>query len=236
MVQALIRSAVRAPDRRRSLTRRITRRLSGGIDWSRSVAYVTSGLEQGVRINLQGREPYGIVPRGEYEQLRERLRAEIAELRDPGTGKPLVKAVYLREELFHGGKADEAPDVVFDFAEGVATPGRPVAGGQHVVPTGWKSGEHDLDGILVAHGPGVPAGRRLENAHLIDIAPTVLHLSDVPIPDDMDGVSLAEALYGAALDPARNEAGRAVEAGVSGYTAEEEQQIEEHLRSLGYLD
>ena len=125
---------------------------------------------------------------------------------------------------------------MFSYAPGVAGSSKSPGHGRYVAPTGWKSGEHDLDGILVAHGSDIPAGMRLEHARLIDIAPTVLHLMDVPIPEEMDGTSLAETFYGATIASAQREPTQAREVGASDYSEEEEREILEHLRSLGYVD
>lgn len=52
---------------------------------------------------------------------------------------------------------------------------------------------------LVFHGPGIPAGARVaEPASLVDLVPTCLALLNVPVPDDLDGVSL----QGSWRDPA----------------------------------
>jgi arylsulfatase A-like enzyme len=36
-------------------------------------------------------------------------------------------------------------------------------------------------------GPGLDAGARLSGASTLDIAPTILRLLDVPVPEDLDG-------------------------------------------------
>jgi len=51
-------------------------------------------------------------------------------------------------------------------------------------------------------GPGIEAGRRIDTpVSLIDLAPTLLDLAQVNIPDVMDGQSLAPALHGGTGDP-----------------------------------
>ncbi|MCP3858085.1 MAG: hypothetical protein GY704_00390, partial [Phycisphaeraceae bacterium] len=74
-------------------------------------------------------------------------------------------------------------------------------------PTGnlpWSGGHGRLTpgapiappGILVLSGPGIAAGpRRLERAHVLDVAPTLLHLLGIPAGEDMIGqVEDADAL------------------------------------------
>ena len=52
---------------------------------------------------------------------------------------------------------------------------------------------HRQYGILVLAGPGIRCDERIYGASLIDIAPTVLTLFDLPIGKDMDGRPLLEA-------------------------------------------
>jgi predicted AlkP superfamily phosphohydrolase/phosphomutase/tetratricopeptide (TPR) repeat protein len=52
---------------------------------------------------------------------------------------------------------------------------------------------HRQYGIFVMAGPGIKRDERIYGASLIDIAPTVLTLFDLPIGEDMDGRPLLEA-------------------------------------------
>src|SRR5205085_4673898 len=55
-----------------------------------------------------------------------------------------------------------------------------------------KSGTHRDYGIFLAQGSVIRAGATLEGACMTDLAPTILHLLGVPVPDDMDGHVLEE--------------------------------------------
>jgi hypothetical protein len=57
-----------------------------------------------------------------------------------------------------------------------------------------KSGTHRDDGIFLTHGPTIHAGLTVDRARIIDLAPTILTLLDVPVPDGMDGRVLTEIL------------------------------------------
>jgi predicted AlkP superfamily phosphohydrolase/phosphomutase/tetratricopeptide (TPR) repeat protein len=52
---------------------------------------------------------------------------------------------------------------------------------------------HRQYGVLVMAGPGIKRDERIYGASLIDIAPTVLTMFDLPIGEDMDGRPLLEA-------------------------------------------
>ena len=56
-------------------------------------------------------------------------------------------------------------------------------------PAAW----HRQYGIFVMAGPGIKRDERIYGASLVDIAPTVLTLFDLPIGKDMDGRPLLEA-------------------------------------------
>jgi arylsulfatase A-like enzyme len=94
--------------------------------------------------------------------------------------------------------------------------------------------------MLVARARVLQAGKDIANAHLIDIAPTLLHLLGVSVPEDMDGHVLTEAFQASFL--ARNPVRSGVASGTSqtelqsGYTDEESAKVEERLQALGYLE
>jgi tetratricopeptide (TPR) repeat protein len=52
---------------------------------------------------------------------------------------------------------------------------------------------HRQFGIFVMAGPGIKRDERIYGASLIDVAPTILTLFDIPIGEDMDGRPLLEA-------------------------------------------
>lgn len=53
--------------------------------------------------------------------------------------------------------------------------------------------EHNPLGVLCLKGPGIKADERIYGASLLDITPTILHLFDLPIGEDMEGKVLAQA-------------------------------------------
>ena len=71
---------------------------------------------------------------------------------------------------------------------------------------------------------------------IIDLAPTILHILNVPVPADMDGRVLSEALIPElrARVPQVGAAAPATQTQVD-FTEEEQAEVEERLRALGYL-
>jgi tetratricopeptide (TPR) repeat protein len=62
--------------------------------------------------------------------------------------------------------------------------------GEKMNPVAW----HREQGIFIAAGPGIRRDEVLSGATLLDIAPTVLTLLGLPVPDDMDGRALTNIL------------------------------------------
>jgi len=54
------------------------------------------------------------------------------------------------------------------------------------------SGIHSLYGIFYISEPGIRKNHEIKNIKNIDLAPTILHLFNIPIPNDMDGIVLIE--------------------------------------------
>jgi hypothetical protein len=102
------------------------------------------------------------------------------------------------------------------------------------------SGMHREDGVMIAAGPGIRRGAAPPGAQIIDLAPTVLHWLDCEVPADFDGRPLVGVLEDdyAAAHPVRLST-RSSEGGAAGprsYTREEEQEIMDRLRDLGYMN
>jgi hypothetical protein len=73
----------------------------------------------------------------------------------------------------------------------------------------------------------------VENAHIMDLAPTILHLMELPVPADMDGRVLTEVLTSSR--PVERKASPVGDDAEVGLSAEETAEVEERLRALGYL-
>jgi len=206
------------------------------VDWSRTLAYSIGHVGQ-VYINLKGRESEGIVePGAEYEAVRQRVIEALRDLRHPKTGKLLVDRVIPGDQVAHGPYAHRSPDlhVVFDGHRAIAFP--LFATDSRVVTRQIRgdSGCHRPHGVFIAWGPEVRRGGVVEGAHIQDLAPTILHLMGQPVPDDMDGRVLAEALT-TARPIERRPAGPGGAGDETGLSAEDSAEVEERLRALGYL-
>ena len=206
------------------------------VDWPRTRAYSIGHVGQ-VYVNLKGREPEGAVePGAEYEAVRQQVIDALRDLRHPETGQPMVDQVIPGDQVVHGPYARRSPDlhVVLDGYRAIAFP--LFATDSRIVTRQIRgdSGCHRRHGILIARGPEVKQGHTVEGARILDLAPTILHLMGLPVPDDMDGRVLTEALS-TSRPVERGAASLATEEGSAGLSAEETAEVEDRLRALGYL-
>ena len=174
----------------------------GGIDWSTTRAFNLVGSSQ-IWINLRGHYPAGIVSPGqEYEDIVSLIQRALTEAIDPTSGQPAVKAVHRQTDLYHGPFLDQAPDLLVEWADEPARSGLAWNGDERQVVTIRKAayrpflinGGHRKMGIFVAAGAPFRTGTTIEGATLYDIAPTLLYLMDQPIPTNLDGQLLSNAM------------------------------------------
>jgi predicted AlkP superfamily phosphohydrolase/phosphomutase len=166
------------------------------VDWSRTKAF-TLGLT-GLFVNRAGREREGIVKKGpELDALCRELKAKLEALLDPVTNEPVIREVFLTREMHDGPYADAAPELLIGYHKGYRHSWDCATGSvsRQVFTDNTKSwsGDHCIDPRLV---PGVFwCNRRIDakDPALIDIAPTVLDLFGVPIPQYMQGKPLFDA-------------------------------------------
>jgi predicted AlkP superfamily phosphohydrolase/phosphomutase len=206
------------------------------VNWSKTRAYTSvRSTGEGISVNLAGREPEGIVDRAEFDRLRDDVAERVGSFVDRRTGQRPVGRIWRREEIFKGRYADLAPDLLLEPA--------PLYSLTHakakVEKADWMSGDHRVEGVLAAAGASVNGRSFPESARLVDLAPTILAAVGAP-PSVHHSGSVLHALVGRQAAAAAAEA-RATDSG--GLTAEgqglddaEAEEVEEHLRGLGYLE
>jgi predicted AlkP superfamily phosphohydrolase/phosphomutase len=214
------------------------------IDWEHTRAFFVSVPSQGVFINVR-REGDGadgrvgsVEPGAEYDQLRALIKEKLLDLRDPRSGEKVMDAVHYREEVYDGPQTQYAPDLIF-VARDYSYLGRNLFGSRHVIETSQYMGNgfHRMNGIFMAYGPDIRRGVHVEGAAIVDIAPTVLHLMGLPVPDDMDGRSLTEIMQSGVGAPEIAEATVYQDTlDNTEYSKEEAEYVADRLQALGYLD
>lgn len=208
------------------------------VDWSRTYAYCPD--ESSLFLNIKGRDPEGIVsPGAEADAWAQKIGAELQQLVDPENGRSLPVTVYRKDAIYSGPFLDQAPEmtvVIDDHRTGVMAELQP---GTLWDTTPLWSGNHTMDGLFIAAGPHVRANSTIDG-RLIDMAPTLLHLLGLPIPTNMDGRVLRRLFTPNSPPHQRaitwDETAAAAAAPGQELSQEEQAQIEQQLRDLGYLN
>jgi predicted AlkP superfamily phosphohydrolase/phosphomutase len=217
------------------------------VDWSRTQAWCDA-LETrsaAVWVNVRGRLPQGCVaPGAEYDRVCEDIRAGLAALRDGD--RPAFQLVARRGELYHGPMTELAPDLMLycSPSHGLRFNGiRPELRARRTFVDFQDygfTGAHEPSGIYAVAGPGVRAGGEGPAWNMDAVAPTILALLGVPVPDGMDGTPILDFLtpetratvrveYAPDHDPQPVPEGEAP-------SAADQEQIEARLRALGYVE
>jgi len=162
----------------------------------------------GIRLNLVGREPHGLIETGaEAERFCEQLSEDLLAIVDLETGTKMVTEVRKTDDDYHGEYRNTLPDLLVEWnvehrlgSTGCGDPAGSylrlhsdkmgvVEGTNHYV----RTGDHRPEGMFVAFGPGVPQGRLDRTVSIMDFAPTFCQLLDTELPD-VDGVPIEELL------------------------------------------
>ncbi|WP_416841648.1 alkaline phosphatase family protein [Haloferax sp. DFSO52] len=195
------------------------------VDFERSLAYMRSRTELGIRINLQGREPNGVVSEAEFESVQQALINLFRSATDPD-GTPVFDEVAPRDVYFYGPRSDDAVDIVLvprDFDHFLSA-----MLADEIFDDPTEPWNHKLHGIVAAIGENIDTEVTLENAHLFDIAPTVLATFGLEADTQMDGSALpfVESVGTMAYPP--------LDAAEISKTTDSH--VEERLANLGYIE
>ena len=161
------------------------------VDWQRTRAFaLPSDMTAYVRINLEGREPEGIVrPGSEYDRLCDELSEAFGSLTHANSGRPAVERVVRVDRLIGRPVEGVLPDLCVVWADGEPISRLDFAGhGTVDLPTGDpRTGQHRHVGFLVGTGPGIEHSSDPTVANLLDVAPTALALLGVEPPPELPG-------------------------------------------------
>ena len=152
----------------------------------------------GIRLNVAGRDPLGMLRPDEVEAFGSALRAELMALRDPGTGQPMTADVRWTREIYQGEALNELPDLIVDWdltrpigstgvgsgAGSVMRAMSPRIGTVEQENRNCRSGEHRNEGLFIARGPGVAPGQLDRTVSTMDFAPTFARMLGVEMESD----------------------------------------------------
>ncbi|MFB6227492.1 MAG: alkaline phosphatase family protein [Halobacteriales archaeon] len=206
------------------------------IKWSETRAFFIWEQQTGqIYVNTEDRFAEGTVVPDRREEVAQDIRKQLRPITDP-EGRDVIEESWLGSELYDGTYEEIAPDVVFTLHreyKGQGTFGDLFT----TLDTDRAEGGHHVDGVFFASGPDFQDGD-VDDAEIIDLAPTILHLMDAPVEEGMDG----EVLTGVYADDSpvedreieytKREGG---ERRTANWEEDQKEEVEGRLEDLGYL-
>lgn len=213
------------------------------IEWDKTKAFSGRSSAGSIFINLKGREAAGCVEPADYEKVVGEVTDKLLLLKDPKTGEKIVERVHLKKDIFNGEAAESAPDLVAEFKKGYGVGMKSIEDrnirDEFIVDSVYWIGDHEVNGVFMAYGPAFNEGNTIEGAEIVDVPPTIMYLSGLPVYQEMDGKVLSGIFKKGFIDSHSVHLSSETtisEPGNSALSKEEEDMIASHLQGLGYLD
>ena len=165
----------------------ITRWTADLVDWEKTKAWGEGGYYARIFINVEGREPQGIVRAEDYEAIRDELKTQLEAIVDED-GHNINTRVFKPEETYQECR-NIPPDLIVYFGDlfwrSVGSVGYNSIY-TYENDTGPDDCNHAEMGMFIIKNRGKTRGE-VSPKSLYDIAPTVLEEFDIDIPETMQG-------------------------------------------------
>ncbi len=161
------------------------------VDWKKTKAWGWGGYYARIFLNMKGREAQGVIEQKDYESMRDEIASKIMEIRDP-QGNPMRNTVLKPEETYEVCNGDP-PDLMVFFDDLSWRSAGTIGYDSLYLPENDKGPDdavHDWLGVFVVYDPRENQGEDVGERSILDIAPTVLTMMDVPVPEDMSGKAI----------------------------------------------
>ncbi len=160
------------------------------IDWGKTKAWAWGGYYARIFLNVEGREPKGVIKPEDYEKEREALTKRIRAIRGPNGEEWKTRVIWPRQ--YYDEANGEYPDLMVYFDDLYWRSAGTLGHGTKFLPendTGPDDAVHAQEGIYILCDPKNGRSER-RDASIIDIAPTVLDRMGIAVPSDMKGTVL----------------------------------------------
>jgi len=161
------------------------------IDWARTKVWSTGGYYARLFFNVAGREPAGVLAAADYAAFRNDLIARIEAMPGPD-GRPLGNKAHAPEDLYR--HVNGIPPDLIVYLGDLAWRSVGSVGFDSIYTfendTGPDDANHDYEGIFIMDDRSGRGGEEKKGLTLLDVAPTVLDLLGVAIPEDVQGTAV----------------------------------------------
>jgi predicted AlkP superfamily phosphohydrolase/phosphomutase len=165
------------------------------IDWERTFCWGEGGYYSRIFFNVRGREPQGVIPPHNYEEVRTEIAKKLEAMCDE-KGKPLGTRVFKPEEVYPEVRGIP-PELIVYFGDLKWRSVGSIGYGTTLTfenDLGPDDANHLQHGVCIIHDPlasddATPVPR--EDLDILDISPTILDRMGIRVPDGMEGKVIA---------------------------------------------
>lgn len=158
------------------------------IDWAKTRAWGSGGYYGRLFLNVKGREPEGTIPPERYEDIRMELKEKLENLKG-FNGEKIGTVAHRPQDIYPECKGIP-PDLIVIFGNlywrSVGSVGMNTI---HTLKndTGPDDANHAQHGLYILYSGSLVGKNGTVDANILDIAPTLLHMVGLPIPQSMEG-------------------------------------------------
>ncbi|MFD1989980.1 alkaline phosphatase family protein [Paenibacillus nicotianae] len=196
-------------------TNTITSLAQASIDWEKTIAWA-SGYGGQIYLNTRELGGFGTTDNEQYNMYLEQISEQLINYFNDMN---IDIELYTGSELFTGDQKDKCPDLCLQIDDYRTLTSDRIGNPDLFTESkklGKDGGAHAINGFIAFAGPQIKQNGVYDDMNLYDIAPTILNLFQVPVPNHFEGRIL-----------------HAVEDEI--YSAEDEEELVNRLKAL-YLD
>jgi predicted AlkP superfamily phosphohydrolase/phosphomutase len=183
-----------------------------------------------------------------FDDFISELSEQLLGITDLDTGEGLFSKVHESNSIYSGAASMLSPNLVIDIYDSpwnvLATFRRGYVGesvrGRYFSSNFRDYGHHSRNGLYIFSGQDFKEDFQGDQAHVMDLPATLIHLYNVPVPDDYDGLVMDHSINSEFITqhPISNQPGDEIDVQVmlDNYATDEPYTLDEHLKALGYLD
>lgn len=158
------------------------------VDWSKTKAWAWGGFYGRLFINVEGREPQGIVPLHRLDATIEEIRTKLAAVPGPN-GETLEHRLVRPEELYDNCTGD-TPDLMIFWGDLFWKIAGTLGYGSLYIDQddrGLDFGVHDWKGVFIKYNPLQPGRGEQQNLDILDVTPSILNDVGLEQPSGLRG-------------------------------------------------
>ncbi|AIJ04922.1 type I phosphodiesterase/nucleotide pyrophosphatase 1 [Methanocaldococcus bathoardescens] len=152
------------------------------VDWSKTIAWAWGGYYARIFLNVEGREPNGIIKPEDYNKVREEIAEMVKGIRGPNREKWDTKVFY-PEDIYPETKGDKPDMMVYLDNLSWRSAGTLGYDSPYLLEndTGPDDAVHSEYGVFSLYVPGMEESREITST-IYDFAPTILKLFGIEKP------------------------------------------------------